>query len=122
MNRQQQIQIGIKQLRKDRVLRKIIDAVGPFTLRPQRNRFGILVQSIISQQISGAAARTIRSRLNTLLEPDGLTPENLASLADSGLRTVGLSRQKTSYILDLARKTFDGTVALKKMVGCLTRM
>ena len=115
MNRQQQIQTGLKHLRKDRVLRKMIDAVGPFTLRPQRNRFAILVQSIISQQISGAAARTIRSRLNTLLEPDGLTPENLASLAESDLRSVGLSRQKATYILDLAQKTLDGTVRLDKI-------
>jgi DNA-3-methyladenine glycosylase II len=53
--------------------------------------------------------------LNTLLEPDGLTPENLASLGGSGLRTVGLSRQKASYILDLAQKTLDGSVELKKI-------
>jgi DNA-3-methyladenine glycosylase II len=115
MNRQQQIQVGIKHLRKDRIMRKIIDTVGPFTLRPTRNRFAILVQSIISQQISGAAARNIRSRLNTLLEPVGLTPENLASLAESDLRSVGLSRQKASYILDLAQKTLNGTVELNKI-------
>jgi DNA-3-methyladenine glycosylase II len=53
--------------------------------------------------------------MNTLLEPDGLTPENLASLSESDLRSVGLSRQKVSYILDLARKTLDGTVELKKI-------
>jgi DNA-3-methyladenine glycosylase II len=115
MNRQQQIQSGLKHLRKDRVMRKLIDAVGPFTVRPSRNRFAILVQSIISQQISGAAARTIRSRLNSLLEPDGMTPGNLASLNESDLRSVGLSRQKAAYILDLSQKTLDDTVRLDKI-------
>jgi DNA-3-methyladenine glycosylase II len=96
-------------------MRKLIRAVGPFTLRPTRNRFSILVRSIISQQISTAAARNIRGRLDSLLEPGGLKPENLACLAKSDLRDVGLSRQKASYLLDLAQKTLDGTVQLDRI-------
>jgi DNA-3-methyladenine glycosylase II len=115
MNRQLQIQTGLVHLRKDRILRKVIDAVGPFNLRPTRDRFTVLVQAIISQQISGAAARNIRGRLDALLEPDGFTPENLASLDLADLRSVGLSRQKAAYILDLAQKTLDGIVDLKKI-------
>ena len=46
----------------DPVMRGIIDLVGPFTLRPERDRFGILVRSIISQQISTAAARVSAER------------------------------------------------------------
>jgi DNA-3-methyladenine glycosylase II len=115
MNRQHKIKAGIKHLRKDRIMRKLIDAVGPFSLRPKRNRFAILVQAIISQQISGAAARNIRGRLDVLLEPEGLNPENMASFAESDLRSVGLSWQKAAYILDLAEKTLDGTVRLDKI-------
>jgi DNA-3-methyladenine glycosylase II len=115
MNRQQQIQTGLKHLRKDRIMRKVIDAVGPFTVRPTRNRFSVLVRAIISQQISGAAARNIRVRLDDLLEPEGLSPENLASLAQSDLRSVGLSRQKAAYLLDLAHKTLDGIVRLNRI-------
>ena len=36
----------------DPVIRPIIEAVGPITLRPARDRFAVLVRSIISQQIS----------------------------------------------------------------------
>jgi DNA-3-methyladenine glycosylase II len=115
MNRQQQIQTGLKQLRKDRIMRKVIDAVGPFNVRPTRNRFSILVRAIISQQISGAAARNIRGRLDALLEPDGLNPEKLASLDQSDLRSVGLSRQKATNLHDLAHKTLDGTVRLDRI-------
>jgi len=115
MNRQQQIQAGIKQLRKDRVLRRIIDAVEPFAVRPTQNRFAILVQSIISQQISWTAARTIRVRLDGLLELEGLNPKSVAGLDQAALRSVGLSRQKASYLHDLAAKTLSGAVPLDKI-------
>ena len=50
----------------DPVMREVIDAVGPFTLRLERDRFAMLVRSIISQQISTSAARSIRRRLQEL--------------------------------------------------------
>jgi DNA-3-methyladenine glycosylase II len=115
MNRKQQIETGIAHLRKDRVLRKVIDVVGPFIIRPKRDRFSILVQSIISQQISGAAARTIRRRLEDLLKRNGLSPKNVARLSQADLRSVGLSRQKASYLHDLADKTSSGVVRLDRI-------
>ena len=116
MNRQHHVQTGISHLRAScPIMRKLIRAVGPFTMRPRRNRFGTLVCSIISQQISGAAARNIRGRLDARLEPGGIKPENLARLGESDLRAVGLSRQKASYVLDLAEKTLDGTVRLDRI-------
>lgn len=115
MNRKHQVKTGITHLRKDRVLRKVIDVVGPFTVRPRRNRFAILVQSIISQQISWAAARSVRSRLDGLLGPDGLNPARVARLSQADLRSVGLSRQKAAYLHDLAEKTSDGIVQLDRI-------
>lgn len=116
MLNQTTIQKARRHLRaNDPVMKAVIDAVGPCPLRPQRNRFPILVRSIISQQVSTAAARNIRSRLDAVLEPGGLKPENLARLAESDLRSVGLSRQKASYLLDLAEKTLDGTVRLDRI-------
>jgi DNA-3-methyladenine glycosylase II len=99
----------------DPVMKSIIDAVGPFTLRPERDRFGILAQSIISQQISGSAARSIRKRVLELAGPNGLTAANLAQFTVEQLRSVGLSPQKASYIADLARKVDDGTVELRQI-------
>jgi DNA-3-methyladenine glycosylase II len=46
----------------DPVMKIIIDAVGPYTLRFERDRFAMLVRSIVSQQISTTAARAIRNR------------------------------------------------------------
>jgi DNA-3-methyladenine glycosylase II len=93
----------------------MIDAVGPFTLRFQRDRFGLLVRSIISQQISTAAALSIRKRLIELAGPDGLTAENLARFSTDEFRSVGLSLQKASYVADLAAKVNDGTVNLRQI-------
>jgi DNA-3-methyladenine glycosylase II len=115
MNRQHEVTTGVTHLRKDRVLRKVIDAVGPFTVRPTRNRFSILVRAIISQQISGAAARNIRARLDGLLEPEGVKPDSIARLSQADLRCVGLSRQKATYLHDLADKALSGVVRLDKI-------
>lgn len=99
----------------DPVMKAIIDAVGPYTLRLERDRFGMLVRSIISQQISTAAARSIRRRLESLAEPEGLSPTVCAGLSTEQLRSAGLSPQKASYIADLAHKISSGAVELRSI-------
>lgn len=96
-------------------MRGIIDRVGPFTLTPERDRFWMLVRSIISQQISIAAARTVRRRVQDLVTPHKVTAENLLQLNADTLRGAGVSKQKASYILDLAAKVDDGTVRLARI-------
>ncbi len=96
-------------------MRAVIDAVGPFTLCLERDRFGMLVRSIISQQISTSAARSIRRRLHELAGPESVTPAWLSDLTVDQLRSVGLSPQKANYIADLARKVSDGTVELRQI-------
>ncbi len=99
----------------DPVMKAVIDAVGPFTLRLEPDRFCMLVRSIISQQISTSAARSIRGRLQELAGPLGMNAENLAKFTVDQLRSVGLSPQKASYIFDLARTVCDGSVDLRQI-------
>jgi DNA-3-methyladenine glycosylase II len=82
-------------------------------LKPQRGGFTMLVRSIISQQISTAAARSIRARLESLAGTKRLTPEIIGRLSVAELRSVGVSPQKTGYLLDLAGKTLDGTLRFR---------
>lgn len=96
-------------------LHSVIRRVGPFTLRPQRNRFQMLVRSIVFQQISMGAARTIYSRLEVLAGPQGIEPQAVAALGLDELRTAGLSRQKAAYIWDLAHKVAGGAVRLSHL-------
>lgn len=98
---------------------EVIERVGPFSLRPRRDRFRVLVGSILSQQISTAAARTIRARLEMALAPDGVRPRAILGLSIDQLRTLGVSRQKAGYLHDLAQKCDDGTVELSRL-GRLT--
>ena len=111
-----QIQSARRHLRAaDPVMKAMIDAVGPYTLRFERDRFAMLVRSIVSQQISTIAAHAIRKRLMDLVGPDGLTPGNLARFDTDELRSVGLSSQKASYVADLVAKVNDGVVNLRQI-------
>ena len=110
------IQAARRHLRAaDPVMKAIIDAVGPYTLRFERDRFAMLVRSIISQQISTSAARAIRKRLQDVAGPAGLTADNLARFSLDELRSVGLSPQKAAYVADLSAKVNDGTVDLRRI-------
>jgi DNA-3-methyladenine glycosylase II len=101
--------------RRDRVMHGVIRQVGPFTLKRQANRFGMLVRSIISQQISTSAARSIRLRLEKLVEPTGLSAASVAALSIEQLRGAGLSPQKAAYVHDLAAKVAAGQVRLDRI-------
>ncbi len=58
--------------------------------------FGVLVRSIIGQQISVKAASAIRCRVETLVK--NLTPENVRQVDFDTLKNCGLSESKTQYI------------------------
>jgi DNA-3-methyladenine glycosylase II len=96
-------------------LHSAIRQIGPYTLKPSRDRFGMLVRSIISQQISVGAARSIRQKLETLVGDAGLTPEGILAQTPEKLRAAGLSPQKLSYLLDLSGKVNGGEVHLSRL-------
>ena len=72
---------------------------------------GALVRAIVYQQLAGAAAAAIHGRLIAALDGE-VTAERLLALPDLMLRAVGLSRNKTASVRDLAAKVLDGTVVL----------
>lgn len=108
------IQSALRHLRaNDPVMSELIEEIGPFTLRLERNRFRVLLRSIVSQQISTSAARSIRLRLEKLIAPARVTPARIAQLGEQQLRSAGLSKQKSAYIMDLASKVKRGEVRLR---------
>src|SRR6266853_668852 len=100
--------------KKDPVLRGIIEKVGPYRMEFLEPDFATLVRSIVYQQLSGRVASVIYKRL---LEAAGgaLTPQAILKLTPVKLRKIGLSRQKSAYILDLARHTHEGSVVFETM-------
>jgi DNA-3-methyladenine glycosylase II len=99
---------AINHLKKsDPVLRSIIERVGPFRMEYGPPEFHSLAEAIVYQQLNGKAAVTIFKRF-AALAGDPLTPDGILKLTDEQLRSVGLSKQKSAYIKDLATKTRDG--------------
>ena len=96
----------------DRRLGRLIDTVGPMTLRvePTQSLFAALARSIVYQQLSGRAAATIHSRVLALFPRRRIGPAALLALTTEQLRAAGLSAAKTAALQDLAIKTLDGTV------------
>jgi DNA-3-methyladenine glycosylase II len=101
--------------RRDPIMRDVIRKAGPFTMRPNRNRFRALVSSILSQQISGKAAASIKARLVEHVKPDQISPQSIARLTPDRLRTVGVSNQKARYLLDLAERVVSGELRLDRI-------
>jgi DNA-3-methyladenine glycosylase II len=54
-------------------------------------------------------------KLKQRVAPSRITPDSLARLSLDDLRAVGLSRQKASYLHDLAQKVADGSVRLHRV-------
>lgn len=109
----QDIQAARRHLRRsDVVMRRLIERVGPCTMRLKRDRFYALALSIVAQQISGSAARTIWARLKEAAGPDGVTPDSLAGFTREQFRRLGVSRQKAEYITDLASRVSSGQLVL----------
>lgn len=96
-------------------MREVIRKAGPFTMRPHRNRFRALVYSILGQQISGKAAAAIRKRLVDYLKPEQIAPQTIARLTPEILRSLGISNQKSRYLLDLAGRVAGGEIRLDRM-------
>ena len=101
----------------DPVLGAIIDRVGPYRIEFREPVFDTLVRSIVFQQLSGKVARVIYDRLARALPGERVTPEGILSLRPERMRRLGLSRQKTAYIRDLARQTVKGTLEFALLPG-----
>jgi len=101
--------------RRDKIMAKLMKRTGPFRLpRPTHDHFGALAESILYQQLAGAAARAIHRRFLALFDGD-LSPDAVLALRPRKLRAAGLSGSKVASIRDLAAKVADGTVPLRRI-------
>lgn len=105
---------ALKHLRKDRLMRGIIDQVGDFKPRPApaREHFRILTYSIVGQMLSLKAADTIRQRLIAKIKPRKISPETLRQLTIAQLRAVGLSNTKARAMHDLSERAAQGVLPI----------
>lgn len=105
-----------KFLLKDKYISSLVKKHGPCKIKPKRKKdyFLILTTSIIYQQLSIKAASAILERFKKGLDGE-VTPEKILKTKPQKLRQWGLSKQKITYLKDLARKTKKGEIELEKM-------
>lgn len=98
----------------DPVLRDIIERVGPYRMEYGEPTFHSLAEAIIYQQLNGKAAATIFKRF-AALAGDPLTPEGILKVTPEQMRSVGLSKQKSSYLLDMAERAHRGELDFSRL-------
>jgi DNA-3-methyladenine glycosylase II len=104
----------------DATLGGLIERYG--TLPPERegrpdhdDHYGALLRSIVNQQLSVAAARTIYTRMLDRFGGRPPTPQEILADDPEQLRTVGISRPKIGYLRSLAEHVLSGELELERL-------
>ena len=103
--------------KRDSVLRKIIKKYNEGFLTTRNNTFFSLCRTIVCQQISTRPADSIWSKFEKKCKKN-IKPQIILKISSRNLKSAGLSRQKVSYLKNIAKafisKSFD-VAKLKKM-------
>jgi len=111
----------LEQLRgSDPVMRRLVDEHGSLDEEERRRGrplepYGALVRSIVGQQLSTKAARSIYERLTALFDGRTPTPPELLAADPEDVRSVGLSRPKVAYLRSLAEHVESGELELARL-------
>ncbi|MUG96272.1 DNA-3-methyladenine glycosylase 2 family protein [Scytonema sp. UIC 10036] len=98
---EENLRLGLMELAsRDRDFARILDIFGHPPHWRRETGFPTLLQIILEQQVSLAAARAVFERLCGIVVP--LTPENFLTFGDTQLKEIGFSRQKIVYGRSLA--------------------
>ncbi|MCL2123391.1 MAG: DNA-3-methyladenine glycosylase 2 family protein [Desulfovibrionaceae bacterium] len=92
--------------KRDKALGAAIDAIGPIRREIRPDVFSALVHSIVGQQISSKAQRTIWERIKGGLVD--ITPQTVLACTEAELQRYGISFKKASYIRGAAERVADG--------------
>lgn len=110
------VQPAIQHLQvNDSVIAALIATYPAPEITKHDNYYQELVESIIGQQLSVKAARTIRGKFVELFGGNFPNPEEILARDVEELRSVGLSRPKASYIQDLALKVIEGEIKFDEL-------
>ena len=101
---------------RDEILAGILAKHGDPPLWRRATGFTTLVHIILEQQVSLKSAKSMLTRLQGAIEP--FEPARFLELGDAYLRSLGVTRQKSAYLLHLSRTIESGELSFSR----LTRM
>jgi DNA-3-methyladenine glycosylase II len=105
----------------DPVMAELIERLGERSAaqrrrgEPKPDAYGALLRTVVGQQLSSKAARTIYGRILDLFGGKTPTPEQILAASESDLRAAGLSGRKVEYIRDLAAHVRSGELELDRL-------
>lgn len=99
--------------KKDKRLKEVIEKYGHIKREIHPNIFISLINSIISQQISGKAAQTVWNRMEKDLKE--ITPTTLHNTTIENLQSYGMSYRKAGYIKNIAEKVYSKELNLSSL-------
>jgi 3-methyladenine DNA glycosylase/8-oxoguanine DNA glycosylase len=100
--------------KSDPVMRAIIERIGPCRMQFGEPVFHSLAEAIVYQQLNGKAAETIFKRF-TALSGDPITARGILKLTPEQMRSVGLSKQKSAYLTDMAERAHRGELDFSRL-------
>ena len=101
---------------RDARLARLVERNGIPPLWGRAPGFRTLARIILEQQVSLASARTLFRRIDRSI-PGGIDASSVGRTGITGLRDLGLTRQKASYVHGLAVAVEDGTLPLASLGG-----
>ena len=100
--------------KRDPVLRKVIKKFNKGFLTTRKDPFFSLCRTIVGQQISTKAADSIWLKFEKKCKKK-IIPKNVLKLSLSTLRSAGLSRQKISYLKNIAKSFKNKSFNIKDL-------
>jgi DNA-3-methyladenine glycosylase II len=98
---------------RDEILAAIHANHGDPPLWRRANGFTTLAHIILEQQVSLKSAKAMLVRLESSIQP--FTPSRFLELGDSYLRSLGVTRQKSTYLLHLSNSIVTGELSFTKL-------
>ena len=98
---------------RDETLARILATHGAPPMWRRPTGFATLVHIILEQQVSLKSAKAMLLRLQSAIDP--FTPERFVELGETHFRGLGVTRQKSAYLLHLSGSILNGELSLTRL-------
>jgi DNA-3-methyladenine glycosylase II len=98
---------------RDETLAWILTTYGAPPMWARPTGFSTLVHIILEQQVSLKSAKAMLLRLESAIDP--FRPERFVELGETHLRSLGVTRQKSAYLLHLSESILNDELSLTRL-------